>query len=42
MVLFGHAQGFMAQLKTMRRVKCGMSWSVFSSSGEYRGVALGI
>lgn len=42
MVLSRHTQGFMAQMKTMREVTCGMSWSVFSSTREYRGVALEI
>ena len=41
-VLYGHARGFMTQMKIMRGVICGMSSLVFSSIGGYRDVALGI
>ena len=42
MVLYGHVQGFTAQMRILRGVTCGMSWWVFSSIGGYRGAALGI
>lgn len=42
MVLYGHAQGFMAQMRIMRGATCGMSWWVFSNIGRYRDAALGI
>ena len=42
MVLFGHVQGFMAQMIIMRWGKCGTSWLVFSNIGMFHGVALGI
>ena len=41
-VLYGHVQGFMAQMRILRGVTCGMSWWVFSSIGGYCGAALGI
>ena len=41
-VLYGLVLGFMAQMRIMRGVTCGMSWWVFSSIGRYYGVALGI
>ena len=40
MVLFGHVQGFMAQMTTMRGDTCGTSWLVFSNIERYHGVVL--
>ena len=42
MVLYGHAQGFMAQMRIMRGATCGMSWWVFNNIGGYHDAALGI
>ena len=42
MILFGHVQGFMAQMLTMLGNICGMSWLVFSNIGMFLSVALGI
>ena len=40
--LFGHVQGFMAQMITMGEVIYGMSWLVFSNTRMFIGVVLGI
>ena len=42
MVLFGHAQGCMAQIIIIWGVICGMSWLVFNVIRMFHGVVLGI